>query len=415
MFRGEYDYTEEKYAELNDFVEYGDRNLIIDSTSYDKFPKQFLEVDGVSKDHVDEQFEEEKHNPNEYEDYRQIAEGQYGSADGYRISAAQAAQEASRDAALVTKSYLDDFINFIGGGNVVDLTIGVIIGGAFSEIVASLVFDIFAPILSLIVGESLDNSFFLLKCPTDSDGHRTECLRSDYITLSNAHDAGAITLNYGSFFHTLFNFIIIAIIMYVLVRAYTSVFKKEVKEVNIEQESFFCDYCTSRIASKTIVCPYCNTNLKNPTDSSNETKSLEENKPTRNDSNGLVFVFGKSEENISESDQNKANENPDPFADQNIVKKNVETSRVENRNAELPPIKTYMSYTESANQPGMISTKTELPAENNEKISKDASTNEMANQTSSSSLSDIRKPNFLDGLTLIPLKKKTSLEPLKEL
>ncbi|MEI9931275.1 MAG: large conductance mechanosensitive channel protein MscL [Rhizomicrobium sp.] len=99
-----------------------------------------------------------------------------------------------------------EFKKFAMRGNVIDLAIGVVIGAAFGAIVASLVKDIIMPPIGYAMGGiDFSNFFVTLK-------------GAQYPTLAEAQKAGAVTINYGVFFNTVINFLIVAIALFVLIR-----------------------------------------------------------------------------------------------------------------------------------------------------------------------------------------------------
>jgi large conductance mechanosensitive channel len=101
----------------------------------------------------------------------------------------------------------DEFKKFAMRGNVVDLAVGVVIGAAFTGIVNSLVKDIITPPIGLALGGiDFSNFFVTLKGP-------------HLATLAEAQKAGAVTLNYGLFINALINFIVVAIALFLLIRA----------------------------------------------------------------------------------------------------------------------------------------------------------------------------------------------------
>ena len=101
----------------------------------------------------------------------------------------------------------DEFKKFAVRGNVVDLAVGVVIGAAFTGIVTSLVKDIVTPPIGLALGGIDFSNFFLtLKGP-------------HLATLAEAQKAGAVTLNYGVFLNALFNFIVVALALFLLIRS----------------------------------------------------------------------------------------------------------------------------------------------------------------------------------------------------
>ena len=107
---------------------------------------------------------------------------------------------------------LKDFKEFIMRGNVVDMAVGIIIGAAFGTIVTSMVRDIIMPPISLALGKvDFSNIFVLLKeGPT---------VKAPYLSLAEAQAAGAVTLNWGNFVNTVFIFLIIAFVIFLLIRA----------------------------------------------------------------------------------------------------------------------------------------------------------------------------------------------------
>lgn len=110
---------------------------------------------------------------------------------------------------------IKEFRDFILKGNVLDLAIAVIIGAAFGAIVASLVNDIIMPLVGLVLGGTDFSNLFI-----SLDGN-------SYATLAAAQEAGAATLNYGIFIQTIINFLIIAAVLFMIIKAYNSTQKKE--------------------------------------------------------------------------------------------------------------------------------------------------------------------------------------------
>src|SRR5687767_15350273 len=105
---------------------------------------------------------------------------------------------------------LKDFKTFILRGNVLDLAVGIIIGGAFGTIVKSLVDDVLMPPIGLVLGNvDFANMFVVLK--------RGETIAGPYKVLTDAKAAGAVTLNYGNFFSNIITFLIVAWAVFILV------------------------------------------------------------------------------------------------------------------------------------------------------------------------------------------------------
>lgn len=116
------------------------------------------------------------------------------------------------------KKMASEFKEFIARGNVMNLAVGVIIGGAFSSIVNSLVNDVIMPIISLITGGIDFSNWFI-----SLDGTK-------YATLSEAKDAGASVLAYGSFISAIIYFLILAFVIFLLVKGVNKLTRKKKKE-----------------------------------------------------------------------------------------------------------------------------------------------------------------------------------------
>ena len=118
--------------------------------------------------------------------------------------------------------FFEDFRKFIDRGNVVDLAVGVILGAAFGAVVASLVGDIFSPILGLLGTASLQDLFVVMRYGKDVP----EPYNVTYPTVAKAKEAGAITLNYGNFVQTVINFLMVAFCLFIFIKL-LFVFKKK--------------------------------------------------------------------------------------------------------------------------------------------------------------------------------------------
>jgi len=143
---------------------------------------------------------------------------------------------------------LKDFKAFIMRGNVMDLAVGVIIGAAFGKIVSSFVSDILMPPLGLLLGKvDFTNLFVSL------NGEK-------FKSLADAQAAGAPTLNYGLFINNVIDFLIIALVIFLLIRGLTKLTKKE--EVPAEVTIRDCPYCQTSISKKATRCPNCTSEVK---------------------------------------------------------------------------------------------------------------------------------------------------------
>ena len=124
-----------------------------------------------------------------------------------------------------SKGFIKEFGEFIKKGNVVDMAVGVVIGGAFSAIVTSLVNDIIMPVISLITGGIDFSNWFVAL-----DGNK-------YATLEEATTAGAATLNYGNLISFVINFVIVAFCIFLVVKAMNRFKKKEEEKPEAPKKS----------------------------------------------------------------------------------------------------------------------------------------------------------------------------------
>lgn len=146
---------------------------------------------------------------------------------------------------------LQDFKKFALKGNIVDLAVAVIIGGAFGKIVSSFVGDIVMPLLGLLIGGiDFTNLFISLD--------RTSGIKYD--TLAAAQEAGVATLNYGKFLGFVFDFLIVAFAIFFVIRQLSKLQKKE--EVVEEKTAKECPFCKTDISIKATRCPNCTSQLE---------------------------------------------------------------------------------------------------------------------------------------------------------
>jgi large conductance mechanosensitive channel len=137
---------------------------------------------------------------------------------------------------------LDDFKKFVLRGNVLDMAVGIIIGAAFGKIVSSFVGDVLMPPIGLLLG-GIDFSNFFINL---SGG--------DYATLAAAREAGAVTVNYGAFLNLVLDFLIVALAVFLLVRA---VERMKKQEPAAEPTTRQCSECLSDIPKAARRCAFC--------------------------------------------------------------------------------------------------------------------------------------------------------------
>lgn len=150
------------------------------------------------------------------------------------------------------KKIIEEFKVFIMRGNVLDLAIGVIIGGAFQKIVNSLVNDVIMPLISLITGGINFSNWFLA---LDN---------SSYTVLAEAQANGANTLNYGLFLTEVLNFLIMAFVIFMFVKTMNRIASKR-KKVDVKEEAVKtkqCPYCKTEIDAQATRCPHCTSVLE---------------------------------------------------------------------------------------------------------------------------------------------------------
>jgi len=143
---------------------------------------------------------------------------------------------------------LKDFKEFAMRGNVVDMAVGIIIGGAFGTIVKSLVDDVIMPPVGLLLGGVDFSNLFLTLREGGQPG--------PYATLAAAQEAGAVTISYGLFINALVSFLIVAFAVFLLIRAINRLQgpAQAAAEAPATKE---CGFCCSAIPVKATRCPHC--------------------------------------------------------------------------------------------------------------------------------------------------------------
>ena len=136
------------------------------------------------------------------------------------------------------KNFIKEFKEFISKGNVMDMAVGVIIGGAFTAIVTSLVDDIIMPLISLLTGGM------------DFSG----------LSIALGSGEGAATFNYGAFITAVINFLLIALVIFSVIKAMNKFNKK--KDETPDPTTKECPFCQSEIDIKATRCPHCTSELK---------------------------------------------------------------------------------------------------------------------------------------------------------
>lgn len=138
---------------------------------------------------------------------------------------------------------LKEFKTFAMRGNVIDLAVGVIIGAAFGKIITSFVNDILMPPIGRLLGKVDFTNLFV------------SLTGVKYASLAEAQEAAAPTLNYGLFIKNVIDFIIVAIVIFLLIRAINRLSRKDEKPAEVTTRD--CPFCQTSISVKATRCPNC--------------------------------------------------------------------------------------------------------------------------------------------------------------
>ena len=133
------------------------------------------------------------------------------------------------------KKFVSEFKKFIARGNVMDLAVGVIIGGAFKAIVDSLVNDIISPVIGIFAKDTLNGSVLQI---------------------------GGASIAYGAFISAIINFLIIAFVLFMLIRWVNKLQERFSKKEEPKADPRKCPYCLSVIDDKATRCPHCTSHLE---------------------------------------------------------------------------------------------------------------------------------------------------------
>jgi large conductance mechanosensitive channel len=143
---------------------------------------------------------------------------------------------------------LKEFKAFVMRGNMLDLAIGIIIGAAFGRIITSLVNDIIMPPIGVLLGNvDFTNMFATIS-------------GDKFDTLDKAKAAGAVTINYGLFINTVIDFLIVALVIFLIIRAVNRWFAKPAP-APAEPTTKDCPHCATAIPIKATRCPHCTSDL----------------------------------------------------------------------------------------------------------------------------------------------------------
>lgn len=157
-------------------------------------------------------------------------------------------------------SFVADFKKFALRGNLVDLAIGFTVGAAFSTVAKSLVNDILMPPVGLVLGNvDFSDLFLVLRAGSEE--------LPPYVTVEDAQAAGAVTLNYGEFINNLIALLIVALAMFLIIKAYNAIENRLEEELGEEKppgepENKKCPHCRMTIPYRASRCGHCTSELE---------------------------------------------------------------------------------------------------------------------------------------------------------
>lgn len=149
---------------------------------------------------------------------------------------------------MAKKGFFAEFKEFISRGNVMDMAVGVIIGGAFQSIIKSLVDDVVMPVLSVITGS------------TDFSAWSITLVEAD-----EAAEKAAVMLNYGNFISAVINFLLMALVIFTIVRIINKLTAKMMpkkEEAPAAPTTKKCPYCLSEIPLEAKKCAHCTSDVE---------------------------------------------------------------------------------------------------------------------------------------------------------
>lgn len=149
------------------------------------------------------------------------------------------------------KKIMQEFKDFINRGNVVDMAVGVMIGAAFKGIVDSVVNDLISPIIGIIFKQDFSSLQLILK---------EAVIAADGVTVESPE----VAIRYGAFITAIINFLIIAVILFMMVKMLNTLRdlgKKKVEEAPAAPTTKICPYCKSEVAIEATRCPHCTSDL----------------------------------------------------------------------------------------------------------------------------------------------------------
>lgn len=154
-----------------------------------------------------------------------------------------------------TKGFISEFKEFALRGNVIDLAIGIIIGAAFQKIITSLINDMIMPFVGLVTGgKNFNEQFVILKLPEGVN-------EASVTSLTEAQTLGVTTFNYGAFITSVVDFVIVALVVFLIVKAINRMAAKKKAQEAVAIVTKKCPFCQSEISIEATRCPNCTSQL----------------------------------------------------------------------------------------------------------------------------------------------------------
>lgn len=147
-------------------------------------------------------------------------------------------------------SFFEEFRKFAVRGNMIDMTVGIVIGAAFTGVVNSLVNDILMPPLGFLMG-GIDFSNYFINLSGGA-----------FRSLSDAQAAGAATINYGAFVNNIINFLIVSFALFITIRTMNHMREEAARGEKKESAIRVCEYCRMDIPKEATRCPHCTSQLE---------------------------------------------------------------------------------------------------------------------------------------------------------
>jgi len=163
------------------------------------------------------------------------------------------------------KSILKEFRTFAVRGNVIDLAVGVIIGGAFGKIVTSIVNDLIMPPIGMLLGDMNFKDLYINLKDIDKSGALPDGTPVDSLSLAQAQQNGIPVIAYGQFINVVLDFLIVAVCVFLLVKLINSLHRKQEEkpeEKSAEPTEKECPYCLSNVPIKATRCKHCTSQLE---------------------------------------------------------------------------------------------------------------------------------------------------------